>query len=189
MSTLLVQDPGAMARTVSVPPEFFSSLQIAYSRLKGEATVTQEIFRDAGFAAGEALFGHFSDWLADRGDHGPNELSDERFPELFNKFFAELGWGDVRLTTLNDAVMVLDAVEWTEASDNHGTGCPVSTGIFSGFFTRLAEAPISVLEVEADTSDTEAAHCRFLLGSVDVLAYVWEAMERGSSWENAAASA
>lgn len=63
----------------------------------------------------------------------------------------------------------------------------MSTGLFSGFFGRLAEAPISVLEV--DTAHAGPARARFLLGSVDVMGYVWEAMERGIPYDRAAASA
>ena len=52
---------------------------------------------------------------------------------------------------------------------------------------KRADAPISVLEVPTEPAVSGA--CRFLLGSVDVLHYVWEAMERGIPYERAAASA
>jgi hypothetical protein len=51
----------------------------------------------------------------------------------------------------------------------------------------LADAPISVLEVTPDSA--AEGQCRFLLGSIDVLNYVWEAMERGIPFERAATSA
>jgi hypothetical protein len=63
----------------------------------------------------------------------------------------------------------------------------VSTGLFSGFFGRLAGAPMSVLEVEA--AHQGPGRARFLLGSIDVMGYVWEAMERGIPYDRAAASA
>jgi hypothetical protein len=90
------------------------------------------------------------------------------------------------LTSLSDAVMVLDTSHWGEATDS-ARGCPISTGLFAGFFGRFADAPISVLEVPTEPAVSGA--CRFLLGSVDVLHYVWEAMERGIPYERAAASA
>ena len=47
-------------------------------------------------------------------------------------------------------------------------------------------APIAVLEV---SPEGEAGRGRFLLGSVDVMDYVWEAMQRGIPYDRAAASA
>ena len=176
--------PFLTTRTLTVPVEFFDGLRRATRQQT--PPVPLDVVRDAGFAAGQALFDHFSAWLADRSEQGPDHLLDERFPVLLRDYFFELGWGLVRLSALSDAVMVLDASNWGEA-DADGGGCPVSTGLFAGFFGRLADAPISVLEVTDDSADD--GQCRFLLGSVDVLGYVWEAMERGIPYERAAASA
>ena len=65
--------------------------------------------------------------------------------------------------------------------------CHVGTGLLAGFFGRVADAPLSVLEVECRSAG--ANRCRFLIGSVDVLQYVYEAMERGVHYEHAASSA
>lgn len=175
-----------MARTVSVPAEFFSGLQEALCRIGEGGALTPDAFRDAGFTTGEALFDHFADWLSQRGESGPATLTDERFQQVVGEFFESLGWGRVTVSTVSEAVLALDATEWSESA-HQGGGCLISTGLFAGFFGRLAEAPISVLEV-APPHDAPG-QCRFLLGSVDVLDYVWEAMERGISWENAAQSA
>lgn len=86
--------------------------------------------------------------------------------------------------------MAIDAPEWCEAEpdDNRELpGCHVSTGLFAGFFGRLAEAPLAVLEVECVSSGQ--GRCRFLLGSLDVLQYVHEAMGRGIPYDRAASSA
>jgi hypothetical protein len=92
----------------------------------------------------------------------------------------------VELRPLSDAVIALDVSEWGEAIDADG-GCLVTTGLFAGFFGRLADSPISVLEV--DVARQGPGRSRFLLGSVDVMGYVWEAMERGIPYDRAAASA
>lgn len=172
--------PPTALRTLSVPVEFFAGLR---------AASTPDAVRDAGFVAGQALFEHFGSWLADQGEASPTQLSDERFPWLLQAFFHGLGWGQVDLVPLSEAVMALDTSEWGEASDVAGSasGCLVSTGIFAGFFGRLADAPIAVLEVEPEVP--APGRCRFLLGSIDVMDYVWEAMERGIPYERAAASA
>ena len=43
--------------------------------------------------------------------------------------------------------------------------------------------------LEVTPESAAEGQCRFLLGSVDVLRYVWEAMERGIPYERAATSA
>jgi hypothetical protein len=174
-------------RTVALPVEFFAGLRQSALAAHGGATVLPvDAIRDAGYAAGTALYGHFATWLAEQGESHPDKLSDERFPWLLEAFFHGIGWGRVELHPLSDAVMALDVSEWGEAPDNAG-GCLVSTGLFAGFFGRLASAPISVLEV--DTGSAGPGRSRFLLGSVDVMGYVWEAMERGIPYDRAAASA
>ncbi len=177
--------PFLTTRTVTVPVEFFDGLR--RSMQKAHPAIPVDAVRDAGYAAGQALFDHFSAWLADRSEHGPDDLVDDRFPILLREYFFEIGWGLVQLASLSDAVMVLDANNWGEAADDTN-GCPVSTGLFAGFFGRLADAPISVLEVTPESA-SGGGQCRFLLGSVDVLNYVWEAMERGIPFERAATSA
>lgn len=176
--------PHLAMRTVAMPVEFFAALQGA--ALDARNPLAVDSVRDAGYRAGQALFDAFSDWTLDRGEPGPDSLPHERFVTLASEFFAELGWGELLFTTLSDAVIAIDADAWGEAAGSGG-GCMVSTGLFAGFIGRLADAPIAVLEVEC--RDTGAPRCRFLLGSIDVLGYVHEAVERGIPYERAAASA
>lgn len=174
-------------RTVALPVEFFAGLRHSALAANGSATVLPvDAIRDAGYAAGTALYDHFGNWLSEQGESHPDKLSDERFPWLLEAFFHGIGWGRVELRPLSEAVMALDVSEWGEAAESAG-GCLVSTGLFAGFFGRLAAAPISVLEVDGALQGP--GRSRFLLGSVDVMGYVWEAMERGISYDRAAASA
>lgn len=176
--------PFLATRTVALPVDFFAALGRAVE--SPASSVTVDSVRDAGFHAGQALFDAFTAWLAERGEHTPDSLEDQRFGLLSAEFFGELGWGHMHLTPLSDAVMALDSDDWGEA-DHHGAGCHVSTGLFAGFFGRVADAPIAVLEVECRSGGL--GRCRFLLGSVDVLGYVHEAMGRGIPYDRAAASA
>jgi hypothetical protein len=184
--------PALSVRTVALPVEFLAGLRqsaLAAHESSGSppaAAHPDEALRDAGYSAGQALFTHFGAWLEGQGEVAPGELADERFPALAEAYFHDIGWGRMRLEPLSEAVLALDVSEWGEALDASG-GCPVTTGLFAGFFGRLAEAPLAVLEVDAPAPATGRA--RFLLGSVDVLAYVWEAMERGIPYDRAAASA
>ena len=171
-------------RTVVMPVQFLSALK----RSARDASVgfSHDNIRDAGYYAGISLFDWFARWLKLRGEPAPNAISHSRFVEMVSEFFVETGWGSVKFTPLSEAVMAIDVDSWSEQLAE-GDGCPVSTGIFSGFFGELAGAPISVLEVECENADRGRA--RFLLGAVDVLAYVHEAMTRGIPYDRAATSA
>jgi predicted hydrocarbon binding protein len=172
------------ARTVAVPVDFFAALRRAIE--SPVSAVTVDSVRDAGYHAGQALFDTFAAWLAERGEATPESLDDLRFSALTSEFFSEFGWGQLQFVSLSDAVIAVDSDDWGEA-EGSGGGCHVSTGLFAGFFGKIANAPIAVLEVQCRASGDQ--RCRFLLGSVDVLGYVHEAMGRGISYERAAASA
>jgi predicted hydrocarbon binding protein len=176
--------PYLETRTVAVPIGFFAALRATVDA-PGSA-VTVDAVRDAGYRAGQALFDAFASWLQERGDSAPESLDDMRFMSLSSAFFEQFGWGQLQFTLLSDAVVAIDSDDWAEA-EGAGSGCHVSTGMFAGFFGRLANAPIAVLEVQCRAAGD--ARCRFLLGSVDVLGYVHEAMGRGIPYDRAAASA
>ena len=176
--------PFLTSRTVAMPVEFLTALHRAVGDSPGD--LSADAIRDAGFHAGVALYDGFSAWLADRGEYGPEVLEDAHFSAMVSEFLEAAGWGEVSISNISDAVVALDADRWGEA-DGSGAGCLVSTGLLSGFFGRLADAPMAVLEVECRT--TGDSRCRFLLGSSDVLGYVHEAMTRGIPYERAAASA
>ncbi len=174
-------------RAVSMPVEFLAALrQGVLAAHAGSAGISVDAVRDAGYQAGQALYDQFVSWLDTQGEPSPTALADHRFPMLFEAFFHAHGWGRVEVTPVSDAVVMLDASEWGEATDSDG-GCLVSTGLFAGFLGKLAGAPLSVLEVDPGT--TSAGRCRFLVGSVDVVGYVWEAMQRGIPYDRAAHSA
>jgi len=177
--------PHLATRTVAMPVEFFAALQSAAHDTRSPLAI--DAVRDAGFHAGQALFNAFTEWTDERAEPLPQALPHERFVELSSEFFAASGWGELSFTPLSDAVMALDAEALSEAGAESEGGCLISTGVFAGFFGRLADAPISVLEVECTANGD--GRCRFLLGSVDVLAYVHEAMSRGIPYERAATSA
>ncbi|MEP6832679.1 MAG: 4-vinyl reductase [Gemmatimonas sp.] len=180
--------PFLATRTVAVPAEFFSAL-LGAARVAPSAAAI-ETLRDAGYLAGSSLFDAFALWLEERGERAPAELSENHFGPLVSAFFVASGWGEVDITQVSEAVMAIDAHEWCEGDVEGGRelpGCHVSTGLFAGFFGRLADAPLAVLEVECVSSGQN--RCRFLLASLDVLQYVHEAMGRGIPYDRAASSA
>ncbi len=173
-------------RPVSTTPMEFPAEFLLVRRTLGDAAASPALagsLREAGFRIGETLYTRFGDWLALRGDLAPEQLSDDVFATLMGEFFLVSGWGQVHIAPLSAGVMALDAIEWCEARAG-GKDCLVSTGLFSGFFGRFADGPISVMEVECNGSGHP--HCRFLLAADDVLRRVHAAMLRGATYASAA---
>jgi predicted hydrocarbon binding protein len=177
--------PTLTTRSVSVPAEFFGALRASAAR--HDDTVTA--LRDAGYAAGVALYDSFGHWLEERGEALAELLPEDRFGGLMAEFLTISGWGGLEVVPLSEAVVALDAYDWAEVTERDATSpmCHAGTGLLAGFFGRVAEAPLAVLEVECRSMGHE--RCRFLIGSVDVLQYVYEAMERGVPYDRAASSA
>ncbi len=176
--------PFLTSRTVALPAGFFSALRSA----AGSPDVGA--LRNAGYAAGADLADAFGEFLAARGDVPAELLPDDRFGQALAEFLAASGWGVVHVESLSDAVLAIDAEAWPEADATQGAtspACHVGTGLLAGLLGKVADAPLSVLEVECRSAGDTT--CRFLVGSVDVMQYVYEAMARGVSYASAAASA
>jgi hypothetical protein len=82
-------------------------------------------------------------------------------------------------TPLSDAVVALDSSDWAEASTQGSQypSCHVSSGLLADFFGRIAGQTVAVMEVECRTRGDSS--CRFLMGSPDTLATVYERMAEG----------
>ncbi|MGQ0538665.1 MAG: V4R domain-containing protein [Gemmatimonadaceae bacterium] len=147
--------------------------------------------QEAGYAGGGVMFDAFSRWLAERSDIGAEQLDVAAFQERASEFFRELGWGSFVVGSLDDAVATLDAADWWEADgdgqSNH-PNCHLTTGLFADLFGRLAGTRVAVLEVECRAMGAHE-HCRFLVGSPDVLEYVFDDMAAGASYRDAVAAA
>jgi hypothetical protein len=168
---------------------FLQALHVAAARDDGALA---ETLREAGYAAGQALFQQFSEWLTARGESTPDRLSDDHFPARLAEFLSADGWGTLTIEQIGESVLSLSAPDWIEAPVHldpapQQPSCHVSTGLWAGFMGALADAPLAALEVECRSNG--APLCRWLIASPDVLAYVYEAMERGTDWDRAATSA
>lgn len=143
-------------------------------------------FHEAGYAGGDGIFATFRDWLAARGDEGPESLDASSFGERAAEFFRDAGWGSLELGVIGDAVITLDAADWSEADPALGAAhpcCYYSSGMFSDFFTRLGGQPLGAFEVECRSTGGE--RCRFLLGSPETLQHVYGKMVEGLGYEEA----
>ena len=144
--------------------------------------------QEAGYAGGGALYQAFATWAAAHGLPAPEQLAATEFQEHAAEFFAELGWGDVTVGMLHDAVVTLDSTNWAEsdpASAMQFPGCYLSSGLLADFFGRVAGTPLSVMEVECRSMGS--ARCRFLLGSAETMQHVYDGMTQGVDYDAALA--
>lgn len=167
---------------VALPWPTLASLRAALVRGAGPDAAVQ--LQEAGYAGGDALHGAFRSWLAERGHTDPDALPLSSFTALAAEFFRDIGWGALEIGSLDGAVATVDAAAWMEADASLGEdapACHVSTGLFADFFSRVADVPLAVLEVECRSAGAE--RCRFLVGSVEMLERIYETMGRGGDYE------
>ena len=144
------------------------------------------LLREVGFTTGEALYDAFEQWTRTHFHvESPRALDTAYLNEALAGFFREAGWGDVHLGEVTSTVLGLDAPDWAEASP-HGAAypcCHFSCGMLADFFTRLGGSQAAVMEVECGSRGEP--RCRFLVGSPDLLTYVYERMTTGLSYAQA----
>ena len=160
----------------------------------GQATLTQlrlvlerelpansaSLLREVGFAAGEALYESFVQSVADRfGVEAPQALDVRYLGEALAGFFRDQGWGSVTAEVLAPGIFLLDSADWTEAERrlSEFPSCHFSAGMLSDFFSRLGGYPAAVMEVECRTQ--AQPKCRFLIGSPDLLTWIFEQLTEG----------
>ncbi len=144
------------------------------------------LLREIGFATGESLYNAFGEWCRERYGIGkPQELDISHLGTALSGFFTDAGWGEVGTTDLGSDVLALDMPAWAEAEPRGATypSCHFSSGMLADFFTRLGGTQAAVMEVECLCRGD--ARCRFLLGSPDMLTYIYERMSAGMSYEQA----
>jgi predicted hydrocarbon binding protein len=151
----------------------------------GSATAA-EILQDAGFVTGEALASQWRGRIAERtGLDDPGRLDAHWFGPLLDEFCVSIGWGSIRLTQVGDRAILFEAVDWAEAEPGttDQVTCHFTCGCFAAFLTTQAGASIAVLEVECRSRNDSA--CRFLAGSVETLATVYDLLAAGRPWREA----
>lgn len=169
---------------VALSRSALATLRAALVRDAGPAAAA--CLQEAGYAGGETVFASFTDWLREWANTDPDALDVESFQTYASEYFRAAGWGSITISPLNDAVAAVDSADWGEAdpaAELDQPGCHLTTGMFADFFGRVSDVPLAVLEVECRSMG--APRCRFLLGSSDVLTYVFQVMEEGAGYEEA----
>ena len=172
---------------LSLSPASLHALRAALTADLGSAAAGY--LQEAGYMTGVELLGAFRGWLHEREDATPEQLPLADFSQLLAAFFEELGWGDLHVEVVGGAVSAVDARNLAEAQPDAGLaqgGCFVTSGILAGFLGTLAGQPLAVLEVECRSTGHE--RCRFLVGGAAAMDHVFDEMQQGSSYLEAAAS-
>jgi len=173
------------SRFLNLSPKALRVLRASLERDHGLPAAAY--LQEAGFAAGEDTFAAFEAWL--KKTHGiatAGDLDATYLEEVVSEFFAEHGWGTLKLTQVSPAVLALDSADWAEANPEKGAQypcCHVSSGLLADFLGRLAGQTVAAMEVECRTRGDDG--CRFLVGSPETLAAVYERMSAGVSYAEA----
>jgi predicted hydrocarbon binding protein len=173
------------SQLVALPRASLAALRAALIRDTGGAFAT--FLQESGYAGGDAVFSAFTGWLAARGVADVESLDVASYQLHATDFFRQMGWGSVAITPLHDVVAMVDSVDWAEsdpASALPYPSCHYTTGLFADFFGRTADAPLAVLEVECRSSGSH--QCRFLVGSAEVMAHLYDRMAGGATYDEAA---
>jgi hypothetical protein len=142
------------------------------------------VIREIGFAAGESLYRGFVDSVSSRyGVETPQALDVRFLGEALAGYCRDEGWGSVTAETLAPGLLGFDSPDWAEAEPRGAPfpSCHFTAGMLSDFFTRLGGYPAAVMEVECRTRGE--ARCRFLVGSPDLLTWMYEGLTAGRAYE------
>jgi predicted hydrocarbon binding protein len=140
--------------------------------------------QEAGYAAGETTFAAFVRWLPSAaGVEDPRELATPRLAEVLSRFFSSLGWGTVEVTPVGESTFAMDSLNWAEAQAGAGLqfpSCYFTAGLLADFVSRIADAPLAVMEVECRSRGD--ARDRWLVGAPETLTALYQHMAQGADY-------
>jgi predicted hydrocarbon binding protein len=152
------------------------------------ADVGVSALRQAGHAAGDALYSV----LVGGGDGASEErvesLQERTFWRRLADLFAARGWGRLQHEDLHPGIGALDTHDWMEADPEAGVarpGCHFTTGLLANLLGRAAGEEVGVIEVECRSRGD--LRCRFLFGGRDALDAVYEDLRSGGTLEESLA--
>jgi hypothetical protein len=148
--------------------------------------VAAAVLQDAGIATGEALGVAWRARVIERtGVDDAAELDASWFGPLLGELCGGLGWGTLTTAAVAGRALLLSSSDWAEAAPASAEhpGCYFTCGCFAAFLTAQAGAPLAVLEVECRSCG--GSQCRFLAGSAETLAAVYDVVAAGRDWREA----
>lgn len=171
---------------LAITRESLLTLRTALFRDLG--TNAAAVLQESGYAGGQAFFDAFGRWLASHGLPSAEELPSSDFAGRASEFLRSAGWGSIDVGTLESAATI-DSSDWAEADPARPMefpGCYYSAGLLTDLFGRIIGEPVAVMEVECRSMGND--RCRFLVGAVDTIQRVYDAMGEGLTYEQALAS-
>lgn len=157
------------ARTVVLPVAGLHALRASVLELAhGE-----QALRDAGYAAGLALYDDFAASVRASSGAEPGDLPFPRFAAALGSYLAARGWGSATVDArASDGALRVAASDWAESEDEPvGATCHFSTGLLAGCFGRAAGRPLAVFEVACRAAG--APRCEFAIGSRETMDALW----------------
>lgn len=127
--------------------------------------------RDAAYAGGDSMYEAFRSFVSGTDALDPQELELSRFFERAGDFWTQSGWGETRFSEADGSFCAVEITGCWEANPDDQPdprGCHLTVGMMGAFLGKFADYPVAVLEVEGPATDSE--RCRFLAGSVEMIA-------------------
>lgn len=145
------------------------------------ADAAPDVLREAGHAAGDALFRV----LTGSGDDLAGMPAD-RFWQHLSRMFSNRGWGTLTFSQPHIGVAALETADWFEARPDVNASAPCchfTTGVLANLLGAIANSEVAVMEVECRTHGDQ--RCRFLIGGADAVYAVYERMAAGDRADRA----
>jgi predicted hydrocarbon binding protein len=163
---------------IRLPVASLGALRRALSEAVG-ADAAAAALQKAGYAAGDAVFQHLANTSGDA------EVADLPLTEYFRQLgqiFRQLGWGELHHEAVHVGIGALETTDWFESHTVSGAerpSCFFTTGLLANLLGRTAGADVAVLQTECRSRGDD--RCRFLFGSREALAAVYQHLVDGES--------
>jgi predicted hydrocarbon binding protein len=169
-------------REVAIPAAAFAALSRAL-RTEGGALAAIHGLHAAGYGAGEALYRR----LFQGRENPADQIAEPDFWRLLSRFMSKRGWGTLIHSAPHPGVGFLISPDWAEADDTEGMqpSCAFTVGLLAHLLTRVASAPVAVLEVTCRTAGHSA--CTFAFGSEATIHDLYGLLLEGKEMDRALA--
>ncbi len=177
----------AQQQLVTLPRASLAVLRAALLRDAGPGYASY--LQEAGFAAGETMYAAFEAWLQAAGAAPVTSLGLTAFHAQLAAFFADSGWGHLRMRAVGDVLVRIEASDWSESDPSAGLdqpGCHWSAGMFADLLGRVAGGPLAAFEISCRSAGDP--HCEWLVGSAEVLTFVYDRCSAGHALDEALAA-
>ncbi len=171
----------SVTHTIALPASTLAEIR---KTLVGEsgATVASRALRGAGAASGDAILRG----LAGKLDTDPAFLDEPGFWRELTDYLTTAGWGGVSHQRVHPGLGVLRSPNWSECDPSGHEDRPTcwfGSGVLSRIFTKIAGAPIDVIEASCRSRGDDV--CTFLFGSAEAIDHIRPLLGEAGSLDDA----